>query len=206
MIRSRRGLGASASLSNGPQRPLLPNLARSPFTAAQKRSLDLRAQAVNNTSPYINPDLSFYNPPADSTPLTVTPQNGAPGYPGVGLGAITVITYVVASGLMVVIRELSIVHIGGNAPDFTGRVIWRVVKNGAGIRGLNSLNAQYGTFAAPKSLVLTGVENDIFTVTVECPALLPNGVTPNPGMAAGQATAASFDGWTYPIAEAQSRG
>ncbi len=201
MFRSR-GLGASNSLSRGPKRPLLPNLAQQPFTAAQKASLNARAMVVNNTQPYVNPSISFFNPPADNQPGTVTPQNGAPNYPAIGMGPIPVITLQVPSGLFLVIRELSIVHIGGNPPDFTGRVIWRVLKNVAGIRGLNSLNAQYGTFAAPKSVVLTGVENDIFTVTVELPALLPDGVTPNPGEPAGSQTAASFDYWSYPLSEA----
>jgi len=198
-----RRLGDNVSLSRGPRRPLLPNLEYSNFTPLQKYALDARARAVDTAAPYIHPDLSFFNPPADNSPFTITPQNASVPYPAVGAAAVTVISYVVSVGLMSVIRSMSIVHVGGNSPDFTGMVIWRVLKNGAGIRGLNALNAQYGTYASPKPLVLVGVENDIYTVTVECPALLPDG-TPNPGMGLGQSTAASFDGWTYPIAEAIS--
>lgn len=194
------------SLSRGPRRPLLPSLVDLPFTSYQKQALNARAQVIEATPGYINPGLSFYNPPADNTPFTVTPVNGAPLYPGLGLGPIPVISYVVPVGLFGVIRALAIVHIGGNAPDFTGQVIWRVLRNGAGIRGLNALNAQYGTFAQPKPVVIVGVENDIFTVTVEVPAFLPDGVTPNVPMPAGSTTAASFDGWTYPINEAISSG
>lgn len=188
------------SLSRGPRGPLIPTLRSLPFTGFQKRAMDLRARALDRMPSYVSPDLSFYNPPTDNSPFTVTPQP-APFYPPIGAGPITVISFTVPVGLLAVIREMAIVHVGGNAPDFTGIVIWRVTKNGGGVRGLNALNAQYGTFAAPKSLVLYGVENDVFTVTVELPATLPDG-TANPGMPAGSKTAASFDGWTYQLAKA----
>jgi len=204
MRRRLAGLGNNVSLSSGPKRPLLPNLGSQPFTATQKASLDLKARALHNAPPFIHPDLSFFNPPADAMPFTVTPQNGSVPYPQVGAPAIVVISYPVPVGLMAVIRLMSIVHVGGNPPDFTGQVIWRVLQNGAGIRGLNALNAQYGTFANPKTVVLTGVENDILTITVECPEFLPDGITPNPGPPGGSSTAASFDGWTYPLSEAMS--
>jgi len=199
-----RFLGAgNPSLSRGPQTPLLPSLGDQPFSSDQKRSLDARAMLVDSTPAYVNPNLSFFNPPADNNPFTVTPAP-APNYPAIGAGPITVISWKVPTGLFSVIRALSIVHIGGNAPDFTGIVIWRVLKNGAGIRGLNNLNAQFGTFANPKPVVLVGVENDIFTVTVECPALLPDGTPSLVPMPAGSQTAASFDGWTYPLKQSIS--
>lgn len=191
-------LGANRTLSRGPRRPLLPNLENASFTHTQKQALDAKAQFVDRTPAYVNPDLSFYNPPADNSPFTVTPAAGAPNYPGVGALPIVVISWMVPVGMASFIRELAIVHIGGNDPSFSGQVIWRVLKNGAGIRGLNQLTATYGTFAAPKPVVLFGVENDIFSVTVELPALLPNG-NANAPMPAGSQTAASFDGWTYPI-------
>jgi hypothetical protein len=198
-------MGQNVSLARGPKLPLLARLNVMPFSNAQKAALDARAQLVDTTPAYVNPNLSFFNPPADNSPFTITPQP-APSYPLPGTGPIAVISYTVAAGLFSVIRELAIVHVGGNPPDFTGIVIWRVLKNGAGIRGLNNLNAQYGTFAAPKSLVIVGVENDIFSVTVECPSFLPDGVTPNPGMPIGAQTAASFDGWTYPLAQSIATG
>lgn len=180
----------------------MPNLGRMPFTDTQKLSLDLRARNVQLAPSYVHPDLSFFNPPADSQPFFVSPDP-APGYPDVGAGQTEVIRYVVANGLTAIINKLSIIHIGGAPPDFTGRVIWRVLQNGAGIRGLNNLTAEYGTFAQPKSLVIRAVENDVVQVTVECPALLPDGSV-NPGMPGGTKTAASFDGFTYPLAETQS--
>lgn len=205
-----RGFGDNSSLSRGPRRPLLPNLAETPFTASQKASLDARARLVDTTPAYINPDLSFFNPPADNSPFRVTPLTGnlnspAVSYPPLGGGQVSVISFLVPVGVMCVIRALSIVHIGGNPPDFTGQVIWRVVRNGAGIRGLNNLTAQIGTFAAPLPVVLVGVENDLFTVTVEVPALLPDG-SANLQPPAGSGTAASFDGWTYPLKQSISAG
>lgn len=192
------------SLSRGPRRPLLPNLAQQAFTPFQKAALDLRARALNRAPNYVQAALSFFNPPADSSPFTSTPQNGSVPYPAIGAGPVTVIQKVVDIGCFLVINALSVVHIGGNDPSFTGIVIWRVLQNGTGIRGLNALNAQYGTFAQPKRVVITGVENDIFTVTAECPSFLPDGVTPNPGPPGGSTTAASFDGFTYPLSEAIS--
>ena len=207
-MRSR--LGDNSSLSRGPKKPLLPSLPDMPWTWDQKMTIDARARLINTTPAYINPDLSFYNPPADNTPFRVTPLTGnlanpAVSYPTLGLGQIPVITFVVGIGLMSVIRALSIVHIGGNPPDFTGQVIWRVTRNGAGIRGLNQLTAQVGTFATPLSVVLVGVANDVFQVTVEVPALLPDG-SPNLQPPGGSGTAASFDGWTYPIKQSLSSG
>lgn len=208
MLRRLGRWGSNPTLSRGPRRPLLPNLSGAGFTPFEKRMLDLKARVVENAPPFLHPDLSFFNPPADSQPFTVTPQKGSVTgfgvpYPGVGAGPVPVISYTVPVGQFAIIRALAIVHIGGNPPDFSGEVIWRVLINGGGITGLNALNAQYGTFANPKQIVLMGVENDIITVTVEVPVLLPNG-NPNPGPAGGTSTAASFDGWTYPMSEAVS--
>ncbi|MGH9501678.1 MAG: hypothetical protein ACRD20_02375 [Terriglobales bacterium] len=162
--------------------------------------MDARAQAVVNSPSYIHPELSFYNPPADSLPFTVTPIP-FPAYPLVGANPVVIIQYVVPNGLLAVINKLSVVHVGGNPPDGTGQVIWRVLKNGAGITGMNNLTSEFGTYSNPKSLVIVAVENDILQVTVELPANLPDG-TPNTNMPAGATTAASFDGYTYPLSEA----
>lgn len=194
------GRNSNPTLSRGPRAHPLPHLGRSPFSDAQKVSLDARAQAVVNSPSYIHPELSFYNPPADSLPFTVTPIP-FPAYPLVGANPVVIIQYVVPNGLLAVINKLSVVHVGGNPPDGTGQVIWRVLKNGAGITGMNNLTSEFGTYSNPKSLVIVAVENDILQVTVELPANLPDG-TPNTNMPAGATTAASFDGYTYPLSEA----
>ena len=183
---------------------LLPNLGSMPFSAAQKATLDAKAFSVTNAPPFIHPNLNFFNPPADSDSFTVTPSP-FPTYPAVepqsGGGAISIITFTVPRGKVAVIRKMAIVHFGGNPPDGTGRVIWRVIRNGGGLRGLSNMMAQYGTFSAPKDVSIFCWEMDTISVTVECPDLLPNG-NPNPGPPAGSTTAASFDGYMYPLTEA----
>lgn len=173
---------------------LLPNLGQMPFTATQKYVLDQRARAVALAPPYIHPNLNFFNQPSDAYSFTVTP-NPAPLYPAPGQGPIIVITYTVPRSQVALIRKLCIVHVGGNPPDFTGNVIWRVLKNGGGLQGLSNLTAQYGTFAAPKDVFIFAIENDSIQVSVEVPA-------GQAAMPAGTSTAASFDGFRYSIAEA----
>lgn len=180
---------------------LIPNLGQLPFTPAQKATLDAKAYQVQNTPPYIHPNLNAFNPPADSEYFTVTP-NPFINYPAVGATAVPVISFGVPRSKIAVIRFMSIVHFGGNAPDGTGIVIWRVLRNGAGLRGLGTLTAQYGTFSNPKQASIFCTENDTLTVTVECPAFLPDGTTVNPGPPGGSTTGASFDGFFYPLSEA----
>ena len=73
------------------------------------------------------------------------------------------------------------------------------------MRGLSTLIATFGTFAAPKILTvpIIAVENDTIQVTVEVPATFPNGDVVPP-LGAGTGTAATFDGFTYPWSEAIS--
>jgi hypothetical protein len=84
--------------------------------------------------------------------------------------------------------------------------IWRVLRNGGGLRGLSNIIGTFGTYAAPKILTvpIIGIENDVISVTVEVPAFFPDGITPVPPLAAGTGTAATFDGFTYPLSEATS--
>lgn len=180
---------------------VLPNLGSMQITAGQKQALTARAQIASTAPPFVHPDLSFFNPPADSQSFKVTPQNGFPSYPAVGASAIQVVAYVVPKGRLAVIRLVAIAHVGGNPPDGTGIVIWRLLKNGSGIRGLNALYTQVGTMANPQSMVILGIENDIIAITAECPALLPSGAV-NPGPPGGSTTAGSLDGFTVPLSEA----
>ena len=198
------GLGRSSGRGDGRRNSpakLLPNLGQMPFTHAQKAVLDAKSFAVQNTPPFLHPNLNFFNPPADSDYFTVTP-NPFPNYPAVGASALVVISLTVPQAKIAVIRKMSIVHFGGNPPDGSGQVIWRVIRNGGGLRGLGTLTAQYGTFANPKDVSIFSTENDTISVTVECPSFLPDGVTPNPGPPAGSTTGASFDGFFYPLSEA----
>lgn len=171
-----------------------PNLSQQPWTDSQKLSADARVKVALNGPSFLNRDISLFNPPADSRPFIVTP-NPFPAYPAPGAPAIVVIQYIVPVGLMAVINRLAVVHVGGNPPDGTGDVIWRVLINSAGIEGLGDITSQVGTYAQPNDFVFMAIENDIVQVTVEIPALSP----PRP---VGDTTAARFHGWTYPLVEA----
>jgi hypothetical protein len=186
-------LGAPDGRRNRPAQPL-PNLGKMPWTQHQKAALHARAQTVLSASPYIHPALSLWNQPADADAFRATSLPAAI-YPKHGQSAVIVLSYTVPRSKLMVIQRLSIVHNGGNPPDFTGQVIWRVLRNRGGLRGLNQLTAQVGTFANPLPVTIVGVENDTFVVTAEVPAAFPD-------MPAGQTTAASFDGFTYPLSEA----
>jgi len=175
-----------------------PTLQKMPWTDAQKQSAKARVQNAFGMPPFLNRDISLFNPPADSRPFIVTPSP-FPNYPAPGAGPITVITYTVPPGLLAVIYALSIVHVGGNPPDGTGNVIWRVLKNKAGINGLNNLSSQVGTYAAPNLFTIALIENDIIVVTAEVPA-------GQAAMPMGDTTAARFHGWTYPLVEATKQG
>jgi hypothetical protein len=197
-----RRMGNSDGRRNPPEQ-LIPNLGQMPLTQVQKAMLDARARAIASAPPFIHPDLSSFNPPSDSDSFTVTPSPFV-AYPAnipTG-GPVVVIQFSVPRSKLAIIRKMSVVHFGGNPPDGTGRVIWRVLKNGGGLRGLSNLTSQYGTYAAPKDVTILGIENDLIQVTVECPQFLPDGITPNPGPPGGTLTAASFDGFMYPLSQA----
>jgi len=197
--RAFAGLGRSDGRRSS-QAKLLPNLGSQPFTQSQKGVLDAKAYQVQNTSPFIHPGLSFFNPPSDAEPFKFTPAP-FPVYPTVGVGPINVLQFSVPRSKICVIQTLAIVNIGGNPPDGTGRVIWRVLRNGGGLRGLANLTAQIGTLANPEAMTIVFYENDTVTVTVEQPAYLVNGNV-NPGQPAGSTTAASWKGFFYPLSQA----
>src|ERR1700677_2044870 len=128
------------------QQQVMPQLGQMPFTKAQKQALDAKGYMIQTAPPYVNPNLSLFNPPTDAYTFRATSIPTA-AYPAPGASAVTVLAFVVPVAQFMVINKLSIVHIGGNDPSFTGQVIWRVLKNGGGLRGLATLTAQVGTFA-----------------------------------------------------------
>jgi hypothetical protein len=191
---------------------LLPTLGQMPFTQVQKQILDLRARQVATAPPYLHPALSSdSNAPTDASPFSIS--TAASGnlaqpfvpYPLPGMGRVTVIQYTVGPSKIAFVRFLCVAHFGGNDPSGSGQVIWRVLRNGGGLRGLSNLIATFGTYAAPKLLTvpIIAVENDTLQVTVEVPATFPNGGVVPP-LGAGTGTAATFDGFTYPLSEAMS--
>ena len=188
-----RGLGAPDGRRNRPMQPL-PNLGKAPWTSLQKAAMDGRARTLLAASPWIHPNLSLFNPPADADTFYVSSVPAA-AYPQPGQSAVVVLSYTVPRSKLAVIQRLAVIHVGGNPPDFTGQVIWRVLKNGGGLRGLAGVTAQVGTQSNPLPVTLIGVENDTFTVTAEVPAAWGP-------MPAGATTAALLVGFTYPLSEA----
>ena len=202
MITPRYRLGMSDGRRS--RAVLLPSLARMPFTSVQKSVLNTKAALVQSQPPWIHPALSSdANAPGDADSFTVTTlPSGTTVYPFVaylapGAGPVTVISYSVARSKVAFIRYLSISHYGGNDPSGTGQVIWRVLKNGGGIKGLNALSVTVGTQAAPQLLPapIIAIENDTIVITAEVTAGFP-------AMGAGQGTAGAFWGFTLPISEA----
>lgn len=190
--------GARVCSDDGPPPPL-----PAPSTF-QQLSLDKRKHVLREARSYFNPSLSLFRAPTDSRPVVVTSPTGTAAqpfvaYPAPGAGPKDVITpFKVDPGLLLVINFMAIIHVGGNPPDGNGNVVWRVLINGNGVKGLNNLNAELGTYAAPNEFVLALVENDTIQITVEVPAA-------QPAMPAGQATAARFHAWTYPIVKGLSK-
>lgn len=123
-------------------------------------------------------------------------QDGTTAYNAPGAGPATVLTWTVPAGFVALIRQMSIVHVGGGFQDGSGNIIWRVFKNGAPYRGLNNLLAQYGALQTPRDLYpsLLAMENDVLTITATVPAAAP--APPGPGMNSTALQAGSL----YPIA------
>ncbi len=164
------------------------------FSDLQKRTLSARSKSLNSSGPFYRRSVSLFNPPADSNPLIIT-ANPFIAYPLPDVGPSTIITFTVPLGLFALITKLAIINYGGNPPDGSGNVVWRVLKNGGGIRGLSNLTSQVGTYAQPNDVVITLIENDVIAVTVEVPA-------GQPAMPGGSTTAARFHGFTLPLVEA----
>ena len=136
-------------------------------------------------------NLDGTRPPASGRPFIVTP-NPFVAYPAPGAGPTTVITYTVPIGMFAVIAYLAIVHVGGGFVDGSGNIVWRVLVNGAGVKGLENLTSQVATYNNPNVVQLILMENDVIQVTVE----IPNG---QPAMPPGTSTAARFHGFAVPV-------
>lgn len=110
--------------------------------------------------------------PADSKPFIIT-SVPFPAYPAAFAAAVNLFAsdFVVPVGFTAIINKLAIVHVGGGFIDGTGIIIWRVLRNSAGEKGLNNLTAQVGSLQIPNDIVLVLQEGDHFQITVETTAL-----------------------------------
>ncbi len=114
-----------------------------------------------------------------------------PAYPAPGAAAIDVLALTIPAGLNAIIRQLAIVHVGGNFVDGSGNIVWRVKVNRAGLRGYSDIQGQVGQMNMPVETYIPLVEGDVIEVTAEVPAA-------QPAMPAGTTTAARLVGWYYP--------
>lgn len=169
------------------------------WTQAQKVIASMKAKSVASAPSYLNEKLTLWFPPADSSPFTTTSPDGTGTsggflpYPAPGSGQLVILAKTVDQGKLCVIRKMSIFNQGANPPDGSGNVIWRVLINGAAVKGMNAMLSQYGAGQTPQDCQIIASDGDVIQVTVEVPA---GKVTP-PGT-----TGARWDGYTCPLTEA----
>lgn len=137
---------------------------------------------------------NFWEGPAGSQEFIV---NNSVSYPATINTEIVIAVYSVPAGYVGRLRWVSLVHIGGNPPDGTGQVTWRLRQNGACINGFGNLqfqlgNAVGGAFQTPGFPVASIELNqgDVITATVEVSTLQVGGVS----------TAAQLHGWVVSAA------
>lgn len=153
------------------------------FLLAQKRSSPRRAAGAA--------DSRLLNlPNAESDWFDLYPAE-FPVYPLPGTGPIDVLAFTVPQGADGVIQKLAIVNLGGGLVDGTGQVVWRVLVNGAAVRGYQQATSQVGSYAQPMDTFIPIYEADLVEVTVEVPA----GQQPLP---VGSTTAARCMGYFFP--------
>ncbi len=118
-------------------------------------------------------------------------------YPAPGAAAVDVLVknnqaFIVPAGMIAVVEYMAISHWGGDIVDGSGNVVWRVLINGAAVRGLHDLESQFASWAQPNPVKFYAVENDVIQVTVEVPAA-------KAAMPAGDSTSARIRGYLFPI-------
>jgi hypothetical protein len=162
------------------------------------RVLQMKRRQMAQTESSIAADLLISGTPADSQPFILRSNPPFPNYPAPAAAASVILAITPNAGMLMVIQKLAVVHIGGGFVDGSGNIVWRVLQNGAPVKGLGNLQAQVGTLAQPNDLVLLAMPGDILQITVEVPA----GQAAMPG---GTSTAAAVHGFQYPVARANRR-
>lgn len=90
-------------------------------------------------------------------------------YPAPGAAATQLLAYTVPSGLNAMLTYMAIFNVGAAFVNGSGNVIWRVLINGAGVKGMENLQSQFGTDGLPLPVAIPLIENDTIQVTVEVP-------------------------------------
>jgi hypothetical protein len=99
-----------------------------------------------------------------------TPQP-LPAYPAAGAAAKTILSYQVPASMSGSMTSICIVHIGasGSFTDGSGVVVWRVLLNGAPVKGLENIYVQIGSQTQLATMYLLLHENDLLTITAQIP-------------------------------------
>ncbi len=158
------------------------------YSAAQFLMSQARAARQSRSAGAGRSLLNF--PDAESDWFDLYPA-AFPAYPLPGAGPIDVLSFTVPTGSDGVIKKLAIVHIGGGVIDGTGNVVWRVLVNGAAVRGYQDATSQVGAYSQPLDTFIPVYENDLVQITAEVPA-------GQPAMPVGDTTAARAMGYFFP--------
>lgn len=138
----------------------------SPINQVRRHLLGLKLQTLQR---FAKPDPSL-----DALPLPfVVVTTPYIAYPAPGAAASVLLTYTVPPGQNTVITLLAVFNVGAAFVNGSGNVIWRVLINNAGVKGLENMQSQFGADSLPISVAIPMVENDTIQITVEVPAGQP---------------------------------
>lgn len=118
--------------------------------------------------------------PLRAPPLPLIRVSPYVAFPAAGAGPSTLVSFTVPPGLNALLQYLSIFAAGGsNYVDGAANVIWRVLIDDAGVKGMEALQGQFGSSSLPLPVAIPLIENSTFKVTVEVPnaQAVPTGTT-----------------------------
>jgi uncharacterized membrane protein YgcG len=142
-----------------------------PTQQVQQHLLRLKLQSLSSITP---PD------PLRAPPLPQIRVAPYVAFPAAGAGPLTLVSYTVPPGLNALLQYLSIFAAGGsNYVDGAANVIWRVLIDDTGVKGMEALLGQFGSSSLPLPVAIPLIENSTFKVTVEVPnaQAVPTGTT-----------------------------
>ena len=144
---------------------------------AQTEAINRKVDALESYVPSGYDKFDTTQIPAEAEPLNLT-NSPFVAIPAPGASAV-MFQFVVPTGQRYINQFMAIIIEGGGFIDGTGDVTWAVTRNGAGLRGLQNLTAQLGSFTQPAQIYLGElVENDILQVVATTKAgILPLNVS-----------------------------
>jgi uncharacterized membrane protein YgcG len=143
----------------------------SPSQQVQQHLLRLKLQGLDRV---VQPE------PLRAPPLPLIKVAPYVAFPAAGAGPLTLVSFTVPAGLNALLQYLAIFAAGGsNYVDGAANVIWRVLIDDAGVKGLEALMGQFGSSSLPLPVAIPLIENSTFKVTVEVPngQVAPTGTT-----------------------------